>query len=286
MSFLKIADKETERFKKVKRITYWDAKYQIIKVENTYSVRENTDGFIPFSWIPNKPKPHSHEGRSDGKTLFDLEKEYNFRTSDFAQRVKSNTKAVLAVYSERDSSKLDKEAMSGVMGMNQGDKAEFLHLTENKEALDYIDLIERKMDKKMAVNDAVNGEIKSNVSSLSMMYYFSPLLDRVGLKRVYWDQAFRELNAAILFYAFGRNEYRTQPVYQPVMMADTEAKINQTVLLLQNRLISHADAIDIIRGEENSVEKFNEIQEEFKKLSEIDGFLNIKKESNEDTIEI
>lgn len=284
---LKIANEETERFRKTERITYWDEKYQIIKVGSQVTIRANADGFIPFSWIPNKPKPGSREGRSDGKSLYGLEKEYNFRTSDFAQRVKSNTQALLATYSELDGTKMDRDKISsGILPLNQGDKAEFLHLTENAEALDYIGLIERKMDKKMAINDAVNGEIKSNVSSLAMMYYFSPMLDRIALKRVYWDQAFRNLNQAILFYAFGAGQYSTEPIYQPVMMLDTETKIKNTILLLENRLISHKDAIDIIRGTENAVKKFEEIKKEFEELSKIDGFLDINKKPDEASIEI
>lgn len=276
-TFLGSSQDADAKFKKVTRLTYWDANHQIIKIENQFEVRKNQDGFIPFAWVPNKPKAHSHEGRSEAKSLFDLEKQYNERSSDFAERVKSNTKAVLATYSELDATKLDRDEMQGILAMNQGDKAEFLHLTENKEVLEFIDMIERKMDKKMAINDAVNGQIKSNVSSLAMMYYFSPLLDRIGLKRVYWDTALRELNKAILFYKFGANIYRTEPIYQPVMMVDTESKIKNTILLLENRLISHKDAIDILRGSENSIEKFNEIKTEFGELAKIDGFLTTKK---------
>lgn len=274
-TFLGKDNEISQKFKKVSRLTYWDNNHQIIRIENQFEVRNNTDKFIPFYWIPNKPKPHSHEGRSEAKSLFDLDKQFNERSSDFADRVKSNTKAVLATYSELDASKLEREELEGILAMNQGDKAEFLHLTENKEVLEFIELIERKMDKKMAVNDAVNGQIKSNVSSLAMMYYFSPLLDRIGLKRVYWDSAFKALNKAILIYAFGESA-KTEPIYQPVMMVDTESKIKNTVLMLENHLISYKDAIDILRGGENSMEKFEEIKTEFGELSKIDGFLKTK----------
>jgi trehalose-6-phosphate synthase len=109
-----------------------------------------------------------------------------------------------------------------------------------------------------------------------MTYYFSPLLDRISLKRVYWDEAFKELNNAILTYAFGISEYRTRPVFESVLISDEETKINNTIRLLQNRLISHRDAIDEIRGIENSEEKFAEIVAEYKELEKVAGFLNIK----------
>ncbi len=265
-NFLKLSNEEAEKFKKVDRITYWDNQNQIIVIGNEVDIRPNESGIIPFAWIPNKPKSGSREGRSEGKTLYDLEKEYNKRSSDFAKRVKDNTSAILAVASNLDSSKLDREEGKGILPLKQGDKAEFLHLTENREVLNFLDLIERKMDKKMAINDAVNGNIKSNVSSLAMMYYFSPLLDRIGLKRVYWDSAFRILNQAILQYKFAASNISTEPIYQPIMPLDTESKIKNTVLMLENGLITHIEAIDILRPGENSTEKWNEIKAEMETM--------------------
>lgn len=264
--FLNLSSEESKKFKKVQRVTYWDSNWQIIKIGNEVDVRENKTGIIPFAWIPNKPKAGSREGRSEAKSLYDLEKEFNKRSSDFAKRVKDNTQAVLAIASNLDATKLDKENAKGILAMAQGDKAEFLHVTENREVLSFLDMIERKMDKKMAVNDAVNGNIKSNVSSLAMMYYFSPLLDRIGLKRVYWDSAFRQLNKAIILYKFDVKDIATEPIYQPIMITDTESKIKNTVLMLENGLITHREAIDILRPSENSFEKWKEIKAEMEEL--------------------
>lgn len=277
-TFLNIGNQPLDRFKKVKRITYWDEDFQIIKIDKTCEVRENTDHQIPVAWIPNNPVPHKHEGRSEIKSLYSLEQEINYRTSDFGKRVKENTDAVLAISSDLDSSKVTRESVrDGILAMAKGDKAEFLKLDENKEVLEYTTELHNRMDRKMAINDAVNGQIKSNVSSLAMLYYFSPLLDRIGLKRVYWDSAFKKLNEAILRYKFTTGNFKNSPVYSPIMVVDQQSKIENTVLLLQNRLITHREAIDSLRGGENSVQVFEEIKKEFKELSEIDGFLDIKK---------
>lgn len=262
---------ETKKFKKTKRFTYWDRNFQIIKTGDTFKVAENKLGFIPISWIPNQPKSHQHEGISEAKKLYSLEKEFNQRASDFAQRVKSNTKPTLAVLTDMDTKDLKFEDISdkGVLPLAKGDDAKFLTLAENKELLDYLKEIKISMANKMAINDAVAGEIKSNVSSLSMVYYFSPLMDRIGLKRVFWDEAFRELNRAILIYKFGTGEYRTNPIYEPVLLTDAKTKLENTALMLENNLISYEDAIDQTRGAENSVEKLAQIIAEKTKYKEI-----------------
>lgn len=279
-TFLRINNTPSDRFKKVKRVTYWDDAVQIVKIDNVCEVRKNDDGFIPFSWIPNKPKSHSKEGRSEGRSLFEMDQEVSYRMADFGKRVKDNTDAVLALYTDLNAAKVDREKLrDGLLALAKGDKAEYLKLDENKEVLDYITELHNRMDSKMGINDAVNGMIKSNVSSLAMAYYFSPLLDRIGLKRVAWDTAFRELNRAILKYAFPdslESERVTNPVYAPILPTDNDTKIANIILLLQNRLISHVEAIDALRGGKNSIQTLDEIKKEFGELSKIAGFLQIK----------
>ncbi len=259
----------TRKFKKTKRITYWDNTCQIIAVGDDYKITKNENGFIPFSWIPNMPKAHRHEGIPETKKLYTLDKEFNQRASDFALRVKSNTKAVLAAFTDKDMSKIDEEEISGILPFGKDDRAEFLKLEENKELLDYLNLLSDRIGEKMAVNEAVKGAVKSNVSSLAMVYYFSPLMDRIGLKRIFWDEAFRELNKAILFYKFKSMEFKTEPIYEPVLLSDQSTKIDNVIKMIDSKLISHEDAIDQLRGSENAKVKVAEILEDVKKFEPV-----------------
>lgn len=270
----KMTGEGDKRSRKQKRITYWNREVQIMRVGDYYEVKKNETGILPLSWIPNKPIAHRHEGRSEFKSLYSMERENNFRMSDFGLRIKNNTKAILALFTKKDGEKLERDRIEGLLPLDPDDRAEFLKIAENKEVLEYIETIEKRMDRKMAINDAVNGTIKSNVSSLAMMFYFSPLLDRIALKRVYWDEAFREINRAILTYAFGKGDFETDPIYNPVMALDQESKIKNVVLMLQNRLISHEDAIDTLRGGENASEKLAEIEREMGKLNKVEGFFS------------
>ncbi len=263
--------------KEVKRITYWNREFQIIVIGDQIEIKKNNNKIIPFSWIPNNPKAHSHEGYSEGYNIEKIDKEINFRTSDFSERVKENTKPNLAIYTNRDTDNINRDER-GVLALGENDKAEFLKLEENKEAIDYKEGLERTINEKKAINSAVSGEIKSNISGLTMAYYFSPLLDRIGLKRIFWDEAFKELNDAILKYKFGAKKYyKTRPVFESVLISDETTKIDNTIKLLQNNLISHVDAIEETRGD-NAKQKFEEI---LKEKEENDEILNGKKKEEE-----
>ncbi len=255
--------------REIKRITYWDKNYQIIIAEEEIEIKENKNKLIPFSWIPNSPKAHTHEGYSEGYNIKKLDKEINFRTSDFGGRIKENTTPNLAIYTDKDTDNISRDER-GILPLGQDDKAEFLKLTENKEVLEYINEIKKTIRDKKAINSATTGEIKSNVSGLTMAYYFSPLLDRIGLKRIYWVEAFKELNNAILNYKFGHKYYRTEPVFESVLVSDESTKIDNTIKRLNNNLVSHTEAINEL-GEENAEKKFKEILIEKEKIKEIEN---------------
>lgn len=258
-------------YQSVTRTTYWNNSYQIIVVGDFVEIRKNDKGFIPFSWIPNQPKSHRHEGRSDVKPLMHIDREYNFRASDFGARVKENTRPNLATFSELDVDKLSRDD-KGILALGKDDDAKYLTVPEERTALVYLDTLEKRMRFKMGINDAVLGEMRSNVSSAAMTYYFSPLLDRIALKRVFWDRAFREMNSAILAHKFGPGEYSAAPIYHSPLTIDAGSNIDNVVKLLSNRLISYTDAIDQLRGAENSETKLAAIKKEVMELEKIPGF--------------
>lgn len=278
-SALGIENAHTDEFKKVKRVTYWDNKRQIITFDSKYAkIFDNSHGFIPFEWIPNNPKPHKHEGKSEVKKLKSLEKEYNFRTSDLGQRVKENTYPTIATFSDEKVviKKADDSSGNHLPLPKDGD-AKYLTIPEAFENMKYTAGIAERMQIKMGINDAVLGNMKSNISALAMSYYFAPLLDKISSKRAFWDKAFRAMNKAILTYKFKSGDFKTDPIYQSAMAVDESEKVKNTILLLQNRLISYIDAIEELRSIENAPEKLKEIKSEIEELSKIDNFISVKK---------
>src|SRR5574343_580358 len=75
------------------KVTYWDLACCVIKdgLTGNASVLPNTNKLIPFSWIPNFPKPHCHEGNPKTSLLSELDREYNDQASNYSKRVVDNT---------------------------------------------------------------------------------------------------------------------------------------------------------------------------------------------------
>lgn len=261
-----------QQIAKAKRVTYWDTECQIVKIGDSAKYYPNTSGIVPFSWIPNLPASHSREGQSEGADLYHIDREYNFRASDIGKRVKENTRPNLVTMTDLDVDKLDRND-KGILPLQKDDDAKFLVVPEEKTGLAYLDKLEARMRFKMAINDAVLGQMRSNISADAMGYYFMPLLDRIALKRIAWDAAFKRLNSAILQNAFGAGKYRTSPVYHPALAVDASFRTDIISKQLDRHLISHVDAIDALHGSENANEKFSAILAEAKVIADNPGMI-------------
>lgn len=248
-------------------IYYWDLAmflhYDAKK--NQYFQQKNEFDFIPVSWIPNNPKPHKHEGRPKTVALYNLDRAYNFASTDFSRRIADNTDPPLAIFSDSVDIKNVERGRRKKTRLGKDDDAKYLELKEGKEILSYLEMIESKIKTKAGIVDS-SGAIRAQLSGVSLSFQYSDMMDLVGFMRIAWDTAFRKMNNAILSYQFGEKEYKTDPVYHPFLSLDNKQRIEEYVLMLKNKIISVRDAIDEIRGVENPEEKLKEIIEEAKKL--------------------
>ena len=248
------------------KIHYWDLGHHIILKINgdLESSEKNQNDFIPFAWCPNFPKPHSHEGRSKVLSLYDLDREYNFRASDYSKRIAENTEPPIAIMSDNVKEGGIERGRKKIHYLGSDDDVKYLLLPEEDNVTKWLDKVELKMRKKTGLLEI--GSIQTRVSGESLSFQFSDMLDLIGFMRVFWDQCFRDLNNAILTYKFGRGEYKTDPVYQPVLVQDTKSRIEEVVIMIEKDILSRKDAIDELRGVENAEDKINEILEERKKF--------------------
>jgi hypothetical protein len=254
-----------------------------VLLDNQFNVKkidENKYKFIPFSWIPNMPKAHSREGRSKIEILFNLDREYNRQITNFSKRVDENTSPHRVVFSDQ---KPDEEKITRgkdkTTFLGKDDDMKHLELPEGKEFLEYIQKVEDKIKAKTALVDT-SGAVKSATSGISLAFQYSGMLDRIAFFRVYWDKAFKELNRAILTYAFGPGNYKTSPVYNPAIFYDSVEKTKEVISQVDANLMSRADAIDILRGSSNNEEKLKEILEEKKAFPELDKKTNLDNSDN------
>ena len=241
----------------------------------------NKFGFIPFSWIPNMPKAHTREGRTKIASLFNLDRSYNKAMTSFNKRVEENTDPHRVIYSDTADEKKIKRGKGKTTVLSSSDKMEYLELKEGAELLNYSEKLENKIKSKTALVDS-GGAVKSALSGVSLSFQYSGMLNRIAFMRVYWDQAFKDLNNAILHYAFGdkKSRYLTRPVYNSAMNYDESQRVEDICLQVDKKLISRRDAIDFLRGGENADEKLEEIFFESEKYKfdekEITNFNNNK----------
>jgi hypothetical protein len=251
--------------------TYWDLACCVIRdgLTGVTKTMKNEDGFIPFSWIPNFPKPHSHEGCPKTDLLYELDKEYNAQASNYSKRVAENTEPHLVVMSDSVDIKNVDRGKNKKTRLGQGDDMKYLELKEGTEIMNWLEKIEKRISGKTGLINSA-GEIKTHMSGTSLSYQYGDMMDLIGFMRIFWDKGIRNMNNAILTYKFGVNEYQTDPVYQPFIQQDFGARVDQYDKMLKADLITHLDAIDELRGVENAEEKLAEIlaeKETFNKLN-------------------
>ena len=247
------------------KTTYYDLNNIIIHdgLTDIYHKSKNDFDFIPFSWIPNFPVPHSHEGISKIRLLSGLDKEYNERASDFSKRVSDNTEPPLVILSDmQDVSKIERGRKKKTR-LGKDDDMKYLELTEGGEILKWLELVEKRITQKVGIVHSA-GATKTNVSGKSLGFQYSDMMDLIGFMRLKWDKAFRQMNTAILSYKYGIGVYHTDPVYQPFLTQDNGDRIDEYATMIDKDLISHKDAIDELRGVENAEEKLEEILAEKK----------------------
>lgn len=248
-----------------KRTTYWDLEnFCVIENDAITKTGKNNNHFIPFSWIPFFPKPRTHEGRSKILSLYDLDREFNSAASDYSKRNGHNTDPERVIFSDSVGSKdADKFARGKKQThfLGKDDDMKNMELQQGQEILDYLKMLDDKMKQKTGIVGSA-GAVKSAVSGMSLAYQYSDMMDLIGFMRIFWDEAFRQMNKAILTYQFGAKEYRTDPLYQPFIMYDSKQRVDEYAVMLDKKIISRRDAIDELRGVENPDEKIAEILKE------------------------
>ncbi len=269
------------------KVVYWSRDQHIETVNNEVKINEpNRLGYMPATWVANRPIAHTHEGRSEvTEAERILQKEYNKRGTNFSYRVKKNTKPKLAVFSGKQLDAMkNSDEQSDIFQLGVGEDMKPLDVPENKEVLDYLVLIDNHIKRMKGMNEATEGIIKTHISGITMAYAFGPLLDRIGLRRVYFDHFFRNLNMAILMNKGieKAEEIQTEPVYNSILAVDYDQKVENTVKLYESHLISLDKALDLLHGADMVDEEKDRILDDLARVEEQQLKLIDKKDENMD----
>lgn len=248
-------------------------------VKNPYAV-----GFeVPYFWIPNNSNPGSMEGNSEVRHLQVLDKELNFRISDYAQRLRDGVLGPVFVSgaSPKNNISLDRDYINYLAA---GGKAERLGLAgDGSEYLSYFNLLLDIYQKKTTITDDVLGtkNVNAQMSGVALQYKFLSLQELIAEKRIIWNVQLKALNRQILYYKFGPGIYRNKPIYAPILPADEVAEARTNATLVRAGLRSRETAIDVLNPNESAGEIVKKIQKD--KKENPDFYLQTK---NNDTIEI
>ena len=247
---------------------YWDLAEFLYRDGKTEKIekKKNPYNFIPVSWVPNNPKPHSHEGRSKLLSLFNLDRAYNFAATDYSRRIKDNTDPHIVLMSDSVAITDIDRGRKKKTKLEKGGDMKYLEANEGSEIVNYLNLLEGKLKSKAGIIDS-SGALKTHVSGVSLSFQYSDMMDLIGYMRIAWDEAFREMNKAVLSYAFTEADYLTDPVYHPFINIDNKQRVEEYVMMLENKIISHRDAIDELRAVESPDEKLKDIIEEDKLMA-------------------
>lgn len=251
----------------VKRLTYWDKKVGfVLENDKLVAQTENKDRIIPLAWIPNRPLPHTHEGKPKVDSIRGLDQDLNERVSDWSKRIWENTDPHLAVFSDKNVGV--KRGRKKITNLGKDDEMKYIEVPDGSDIKTYVDFMVDTIKTKMSLIDSA-GTVKAAISGVSLAYQYSDMLDQIGFMRLYWDTAFRDLNRAILTYRFGLvdGDYDTDPIYHPALQQDSKARTEEYGTMIDKKIISRRDAIDELRGSENADEKLKEIIEEEKLFS-------------------
>lgn len=255
--------------KKIRRVTFWDKKIGfVLENEKIVATRENKSGLLPLVWIPNRPLPHRHEGNPKVASIAELDRDVNERVSDWSKRIAENTDPNLAIFSDFVKADKVQRGRKKITYLGKEDRAEYLQVPDGSDVRMYLEFMVDVIKAKLSLIDSA-GSVKASISGVSLSYQYSDMLDQIGFMRLYWDTAFRDMNRAILTNKFGagHGNFDTDPVYHPALQQDSKSRTDEYAVMLANKIISHRDAIDELRGCENADEKIKEILEEEKQFS-------------------
>lgn len=262
----------TKEFKD-KKITYWNKQRMFEMTDGVITKEErNERGKIPFQWLENMPNAHQHEGTPEVRdSIKSLQKEYNKILTSFARRVQKNTSGKFAFKTKRELEEVSKESEEReYYRLDPEDSIDSVEFKENKEILEYAEMIDRLLKRSKGMNSATDGDIKTHVSGIAMQFAFAPLMDKIGLRRIPFDTAIREINEHIIYYEHKEENQRVEPVYSPIVVQDYNDIVTNIVKMreLETPIISLDLALDTLHGTNiSSIEKAK-IEEELKKIDE------------------
>jgi hypothetical protein len=266
------------------KTAFWDrGKRFPIAGRNPYKDPRSGQGIIPFEYFP-RDRAGEFYGIPLGKNALQLQDEYNLRAADLGDAILESTHVYKFLRHRPKGTKglqqLSRNKLNDLgMGAPGKDAPEVFAVEGGKlppGAVEWLEHLRSEGRTSMFSPPVSYGQDEgSQRSALTLAFRMWPLTQAVRTVRGYWTDSFYNLNRKIIIVASTKSkegggynlltrhaEYRTIPVWSPMLPRDRESEVNEVVIRKANGLISVEHGVEKLEdGWETS-----KVQEEVKRI--------------------
>lgn len=238
-------------------------------------------GIIPFLHVPNMQAGSEFWGYSDGEFILQLSDELNRRMADMGDIVNTHGHPIFTITGYSGNSDDLPVGPDSVWDLGKDGKADRLDgAGPGPDVIGYLKEVKEAMQETAHMPAVAFGSSTksggSHSSGLAMAMAMMPVVERAREKRVYWQEALRELPKMIFYILYVRDPallesagidyrrvlmYDIEPVFADVLPKDELQVVNEAVATYGNGLRSIERALEIL-GEDDIQNEKRRIQED------------------------
>lgn len=194
-------------------------------------------GFVPLQYVPNIHLPGEPKGTSDLENELDPQQEYNERASDLADIIKELARPT---YWGKNLDEVSEVRAGQSVIYTVGDDAEINAMPVSGQTAPVTEYLQARKDDIVALSGMSNVLYPSNsvmqATGRALSVIMQGVNNKIANRKPWWEQAFKNLNAQILFHAEknipGASKlidgwYRTDVFVSSVLLRDVTEEINK-----------------------------------------------------------
>ena len=226
---------------------YWDENEYLLLFNLSNKIVDYVKhgwGSVPLHWIPNIHLPGFPKGTSDLENELDAQQEYNERTSDLADIIKEIARPT---YWGKNLDEVSEVRAGQSVIYQVGDDAEINAMPVSGQSAPMTEYIGDRKTDLIALSGMNNVMYPSNsimqATGRALSVVMQGINNKIANRKVWWEQAFKDLNAQILMHAeknlpgsskFIDGVHRTDVFISSVLLRDVTEEINKFNAKLQS----------------------------------------------------
>lgn len=226
---------------------YWDESEYLLLFNLSNKVVDYVKhdwGSVPLHWIPNIHLPGFPKGTSDLENELDAQQEYNERASDLADIIKEIARPT---YWGKNLDEVSEVRAGQSVIYTVGDDAEINAMPSSGQSAPMTEYLQERKTDLIALSGMNNVMYPTNsimqATGRALSVVMQGINNKIANRKVWWEQAFKNLNAQILMHAeknipnskkFIDGYYRTDVFISSVLLRNVTDEINKFNAKLQS----------------------------------------------------